>query len=63
MSVPLVLLRLLSLSFLNTLLKWEGSLYLYVNCLVRLLLTGKRQADKGNVPKKKKKKCALGLDQ
>ena len=32
MSVPLLLLKLLSLSLLNTPLKWEGSLYLNVNC-------------------------------
>ena len=33
MSVPLLLLKLLSLSLLHTPLKWEGSLYLNVNCL------------------------------
>lgn len=60
MSVPLLLLKLLSLSFHNTLLKWEGSLYLNVNCLklgCSSLAKGKqikemcqKKKKKGNVP-------------
>lgn len=60
MSVPLLLLKLLSLSFLNILLKWEGSLYLNVNCLksgCSSLAKGKQI--KEMCPKKKKKEMCL----